>query len=141
MIKRIEMRMKEGDCGAAALAMVAGISYEESYKLFTDTIFEKEKNFRVTKGEMEKALKALNLNYFRCKHYRKWENITGDACLIDANKKAQFWHWIVYVPLEKAIIDPRIGKPDRIYQFDDYWLSGPAFSIIYLNDNNLGFFK
>ena len=131
MLKRVEMREKDGDCGICTFATTAGITYEESSNLFLNKIFKKKRNTPyVLKGEMEEDLKLYNINYYKVKHNKKWENLIGDFCIVDANKKKFLWHWIIYIPKEKCIIDPRIGKPEKIYDINDYWLWGPVFSVI-----------
>lgn len=122
--------MKDGDCGIAILATATGMTYEESYELFTKKVFkEGKKGLSVGKREMEKALQLCGLEYYRVKHGKLWENVIGDYCIVDVNKKYFWFHWVIYVPSDKYLIDPYIGKEEKIYDLTDYKLAGPIFSI------------
>ena len=129
-MERIEMRLRDGDCGIAVFAMANNLTYEASLNFFNEHIFDEVKKVPlVLKSQMEMALNLYGTKFEKISHKKKWENLHGDFCIIDANKKKFLWHWIIYVPEEKYIIDPRQGKPDKVFNIENYWLWGPAFSI------------
>lgn len=73
-MERIEMRLRDGDCGIAVFAMANNLTYEASLNFFNEYIFDKVKKVPlVLKSQMEMALNLYGTKFEKISHKKKWE--------------------------------------------------------------------
>jgi hypothetical protein len=94
-IKFVPQENRNSGCGAACLAMVSGVSYDEALaKLFTDG---RSRGLRTQYPQMRAGLRRLGIRHARkiLKH-RTWdaiETVSLVKCGVDQDGN---WHWVIY---------------------------------------------
>lgn len=104
-MKLVEQRQRN-DCGVACVAMVANVSYK---KAFVALGFNKNtRKFGTNKHNLRTALYALGLDtYPKMRRVPKdITTITNKAILRCNQYRGKDWHWKVYDPKNKTILDP-----------------------------------
>ena len=110
-MKRVPQRTQT-DCGVACVAMLAGVPYEEARAAFK---FRHRNQITSTK-DCIKALRRLGVlvaDRLRPLGPDPVETLTCRA-LLKTNKRRTCWHWTVYDPASRSIIDPSASHEHRV---------------------------
>ncbi len=101
---------RETDCGVAALAMLAGVTYEDAM----GALFDKrpKRSFRTKPDQMRAA--ALKFGVVLSK--RRIRCVYPDRLARDAliwSKWGGDWHWVVWDSTGKQLLDP-LDRPRKV---------------------------
>ena len=129
---------RQNECGMACLAMLSGTSIDDVFAVMTaHGLFHKKRGYRTTKRIVEKTIEAMGLAHSGwmeqeyaspCKLFgwadvaRITERTNRNALIgVDAeyvgynpftlNGGRSYWHWVVYDPQQRAVLDPLRSKP------------------------------
>lgn len=102
-MNHVQQRTKN-DCGVACVAMLAGVSYEIAKAAFD---FKRRRTMRTTAEDCINALRKLGIatERFFPLGPDPVESLTVPA-LLKTNKRRRIWHWAVYDPVTRRVLDP-----------------------------------
>jgi hypothetical protein len=129
VMKRIEMKQGTyGDCGICVAAMATNYTYDKIFSTMKNHIWDKVwDKYLIMITQMKLLLNYLNTEWYYLK-FTNWASIKGDICILVVDKKGAYYHYVIYIPSTKQIIDPR---PDKLEpKPEDYEVYSRYFSII-----------
>src|ERR1017187_7901244 len=107
-MKQVYQRTHQ-DCGVAAVAMVAGVSYKIARKAFKNGRPDEKKNVGTTTLDLYYALKHLRIkSRWKLTQFRTQTpyDLESHAILKVSRSKKQNWHWVAYDAKQQKIVDP-----------------------------------
>jgi hypothetical protein len=126
-------QIKKTECGAACVAILAGVSLDKARTLLEQS--SENKNSRTSTKEIRSALAKVKIRLGRENYCPSWEKIDsklqrGLIAVSDKNigEPNQTWHWVVYdrVEVESPILDPQSKlerrKPGRLRAYSYFYV-------------------
>lgn len=112
-------QLRRDDCGVACVAMVAGISYGAALEAFSFT----GESYHTSADDLVRALSLLGIRagpklMSLPGTGRRWMEevrvLSKPAILKSPTRRDGTWHWRVYDPSRKIILDPRSPPYSRL---------------------------
>jgi len=113
-MKLVRQKHRTG-CGLACVAMIAGISYKETFS-FARHAFnwqKTESNFRTDSNDLRTLLSVLKIKTEKGRSVRKISSLSDKAIVaINYNEDRETWHWVVFLREKEKeyFLDPRTKK-------------------------------
>lgn len=113
VMERIAQRMRN-DCGVAAVAMVAGVTYEEAKAAFRF----RRNGYSTNADDCIKALRRLGVKTAPRFLHGEIDDLPtiNSRALVKVNRSRKNWHWVAFDP-GVGLVDPGACKELRPYSY------------------------
>ena len=124
---RLIKQKDESGCGIAAVAMLAGVSYEVAKDLIFPDRTTRKRSFVTDTGVLRDALRGLGVPVADgCIRVKDKAQLKQDALLKVNRQKSGGFHWCVWDSKRRRILDPGVPPIERLEVFAALFIGTPG---------------